>query len=112
MQPLSECCSGRPSPAAAARLCAHKPPAPRRPDSPPSGGTFGVQWECLCDLPFQRTLHLQNPWNEGKPVKIARDGQARACVRPRLGPGAVVVWGGWLSSLSLLVSASPRLRFL
>lgn len=42
------------------------------------GGTFGVQWECLCDLPFSRTLHLHNPWNEGKPVKIARDGQARA----------------------------------
>lgn len=41
------------------------------------GGTFGVQWECLCDLPFGRTLHLHNPWNEDKPVKIARDGQAR-----------------------------------
>ena len=41
------------------------------------GGTFGIQWDALVDVPFQRTLHLQNPWNEGKPVKISRDGQAR-----------------------------------
>jgi hypothetical protein len=27
------------------------------------------------ELPFNRTQHLYNPWNEGKPVKIGRDGQ-------------------------------------
>ena len=27
------------------------------------------------DLSFTKTQHLYNPWNEGKPVKIGRDGQ-------------------------------------
>jgi hypothetical protein len=27
------------------------------------------------DLSFTRVMHLYNPWNEGKPVKIGRDGQ-------------------------------------
>ena len=27
------------------------------------------------DLSFNKTQHLYNPWNEGKPVKIGRDGQ-------------------------------------
>jgi hypothetical protein len=27
------------------------------------------------DLSFNKTQHLFNPWNEGKPVKIGRDGQ-------------------------------------
>lgn len=27
------------------------------------------------DLPFTKTAHLSNPWNEHKPVKIGRDGQ-------------------------------------
>ena len=27
------------------------------------------------DLPFTKVSHLQNPWNEKKPVKIGRDGQ-------------------------------------
>jgi hypothetical protein len=27
------------------------------------------------ELQFTKTQHLYNPWNEGKPVKIGRDGQ-------------------------------------
>lgn len=27
------------------------------------------------ELPFIKTAHLSNPWNEHKPVKIGRDGQ-------------------------------------
>lgn len=38
-------------------------------------GVFKVDWICRKDLPFSSTLHLYNPWNEGKPVKIGRDGQ-------------------------------------
>lgn len=40
------------------------------------GRSFEVKWLRLCDLPFQRTLHLKNPWNQYKPVKISRDCQA------------------------------------
>ncbi|CAG8673054.1 1038_t:CDS:10, partial [Ambispora leptoticha] len=39
------------------------------------GGNFHVRWIKIRDLPFDRTGHIRNPWNEGKPVKISRDGQ-------------------------------------
>jgi hypothetical protein len=53
------------------------------------GGTFSVEWIQLYDLPFQKTLHLKNPLNSFKPVKISRDCQvytaafigAYGCVR-------------------------------
>ncbi|XP_059308271.1 uncharacterized protein LOC132059625 isoform X1 [Lycium ferocissimum] len=41
----------------------------------PWGRSFKVKWLRLYDLPFQRTLHLKNPWNQYKPVKISRDCQ-------------------------------------
>ncbi|KAF4533255.1 hypothetical protein B566_EDAN005171 [Ephemera danica] len=39
------------------------------------GGVFKVDWICRKELQFTKTQHLYNPWNEGKPVKIGRDGQ-------------------------------------
>ncbi|XP_072763060.1 YTH domain-containing protein 1 isoform X2 [Anoplolepis gracilipes] len=39
------------------------------------GGVFKVDWICRKELPFTSTLHLYNPWNNGKQVKIGRDGQ-------------------------------------
>lgn len=39
------------------------------------GGLFQVDWEVLYNLPFHKVEHLANPLNEGKPVKIAKDGQ-------------------------------------
>lgn len=39
------------------------------------GSLFGIQWLCLHDVPFGQTNYLLNPLNEGKPVKISRDGQ-------------------------------------
>jgi len=45
------------------------------------GGVFAVDWICRIDLSFQKVQHLYNPWNEGKPVKIGRDGQE---VEPRV----------------------------
>ncbi|CAA0820541.1 YTH family protein [Striga hermonthica] len=41
----------------------------------PWGRSFKVKWLRLYDLPFQQTLHLKNPWNDFKPVKISRDCQ-------------------------------------
>lgn len=43
------------------------------------GGVFDLHWICRKELPFSKTLHLFNPLNEGKPVKIARDGQVCIC---------------------------------
>ncbi|KAL1128982.1 hypothetical protein AAG570_013514 [Ranatra chinensis] len=45
------------------------------------GGVFKVDWVCRKELPFNATMHLYNPWNEGKPVKIGRDGQE---IEPRV----------------------------
>ncbi|XP_015787628.1 YTH domain-containing protein 1 isoform X2 [Tetranychus urticae] len=39
------------------------------------GGIFSLDWICRKELTFSKTLHLFNPLNENKPVKIARDGQ-------------------------------------
>uniref|UniRef100_A0A673Z708 YTH domain-containing family protein n=1 Tax=Salmo trutta TaxID=8032 RepID=A0A673Z708_SALTR len=39
------------------------------------GGVFKIHWICRRELPFTKTAHLSNPWNEHKPVKIGRDGQ-------------------------------------
>ncbi|XP_014289436.1 YTH domain-containing protein 1 [Halyomorpha halys] len=43
---------------------------------------FKIEWICKKELPFSATMHLYNPWNEGKPVKIGRDGQE---IEPRVG---------------------------
>ncbi|KAL5164929.1 Zinc finger CCCH domain-containing protein 45 [Glycine soja] len=43
--------------------------------SNPWGRSFKVKWMCLNDLPFHKTLHLKNPMNDYKPVKISRDFQ-------------------------------------
>ncbi|XP_027362405.1 uncharacterized protein LOC113870013 isoform X2 [Abrus precatorius] len=43
--------------------------------SNPWGRSFKVKWLCLNDLPFHKTLHLKNPLNDYKPVKISRDCQ-------------------------------------
>ncbi|XP_020240937.1 uncharacterized protein LOC109819583 isoform X2 [Asparagus officinalis] len=43
--------------------------------SNPWGRSFKVKWLQLSDLPFQKTLHLKNPLNDYKPVKISRDCQ-------------------------------------
>lgn len=53
-----------------------------------SGGAFGVQWERLCDVPFARTAHLRNPWNENQPVKVARDTQE---IEPTVGAALVAL---------------------
>lgn len=39
------------------------------------GGIFKIDWVSRKDLSFNITSHLYNRWNDGKPVKIGRDGQ-------------------------------------
>ncbi|XP_068430406.1 YTH domain-containing protein 1 isoform X2 [Clinocottus analis] len=46
------------------------------------GGVFKIDWLCRRELPFTKTAHLANPWNEHKPVKIGRDGQE---IEPEVG---------------------------
>ena len=46
------------------------------------GSTFKVKWQTIYDLPFGDVMHLKNPYNENKPIKISRDGQE---VEPSVG---------------------------
>ncbi|XP_066298016.1 YTH domain-containing protein 1-like isoform X1 [Branchiostoma lanceolatum] len=39
------------------------------------GGVIKLDWINRHELPFTKTTHLFNAWNENKPVKIGRDGQ-------------------------------------
>ena len=39
------------------------------------GGVFKIDWICQKELSFSKVIHLNNPWNDNKPVKIGRDGQ-------------------------------------
>ncbi|XP_021735954.1 uncharacterized protein LOC110702543 isoform X1 [Chenopodium quinoa] len=48
----------------------------------PWGRSFRVKWLRLSNLPFHKTIHLKNPLNEYKPVKISRDCQE---VPPEIG---------------------------
>ncbi|XP_057997911.1 uncharacterized protein LOC131176904 [Hevea brasiliensis] len=54
----------------------------------PWGRSFKVKWLQLNDLPFQKTLHLKNPLNDYKPVKISRDCQGPSGVNLPLASSA------------------------
>jgi hypothetical protein len=38
------------------------------------GQPFKIRWLCTERLPFHRTRHLRNPWNDDREVKVSRDG--------------------------------------
>ncbi|XP_022846008.1 uncharacterized protein LOC111368792 isoform X2 [Olea europaea var. sylvestris] len=62
--------------------------------SKPWGRSFKVKWLQLHDLPFQKTLHLKNPWNEYKPVKISRDCQVSIIlIHPRFNSWSILSLG-------------------
>ncbi|XP_037905740.1 YTH domain-containing protein 1 isoform X2 [Hermetia illucens] len=46
------------------------------------GGVIEIDWICRKELSFTCTANLFNSWNEGKPVKIGRDGQE---IEPKVG---------------------------
>ena len=50
--------------------------------APAWGSTFKVKWQTIYDLSFNDVMHLRNPYNEDKPIKISRDGQE---VEPSVG---------------------------
>ncbi|XP_047333425.1 30-kDa cleavage and polyadenylation specificity factor 30-like [Impatiens glandulifera] len=53
--------------------------------TPNYGRNFSLKWLKLCELSFQNTRHLKNPYNENLPVKISRDCQElEPCVGEQL----------------------------
>jgi hypothetical protein len=49
---------------------------------------FGVRWEVVHALPFAEANGITNPWNEGQPLRVSRDGQE---VHPAAGRQFVAV---------------------
>ncbi|XP_077514316.1 3'-5' RNA helicase YTHDC2-like isoform X2 [Amblyomma americanum] len=57
-----------------------------------SGGRcYFIEWKHRCNLPFQNTKHLLNPWNDNKKVQISRDGQE---LEPSVGEALCHLWDG------------------
>ncbi|ESW30434.1 hypothetical protein PHAVU_002G152600 [Phaseolus vulgaris] len=71
--------------------------------SNPWGRSFKVQWLCFNDLPFYKTLHLKNPLNDYKPVKISRDCQE---LSPDIGLALCELLDGKNDTNDLLTSSS------
>lgn len=55
------------------------------------------------ELPFIKTAHLSNPWNEHKPIKIGRDGQVCPPWRPASGGCASAAFSFGLILLRLFL---------
>lgn len=55
---------------------------PERLSNKSLGGTIHLEWLCTEELSFQDTMNLVNPYNDNKPVKVARDGQQ---LEPKVG---------------------------
>ncbi|KAJ7447633.1 YT521-B-like domain-containing protein [Mycena latifolia] len=64
------------------------------------GHEFKLQWLCTARLPFQRTRHIRNPWNNGHEVKVSRDGTE---LEPSVGQALLKEWQPFLA-------AEPRRR--
>ncbi|KAK7307821.1 hypothetical protein VNO77_41224 [Canavalia gladiata] len=71
--------------------------------SNPWGRSFKVKWLRLNDLPFHKTLHLKNPLNDYKPVKISRDCQE---LSPDIGLALCELLDGKNDTDGLLTSSS------
>jgi hypothetical protein len=55
----------------------------------PWGGSFKVEWIRHERLPFWRTRHLRNPWNQDREVKVSRDGTE---LEPAVGQALLEEW--------------------
>ncbi|XP_028802433.1 uncharacterized protein LOC114757520 isoform X2 [Neltuma alba] len=69
----------------------------------PWGRSFNIKWLRLNDLPFHKTLHLKNPLNDYKPVKISRDCQE---LTPDIGQALCELING-NNNIAAMRSSSP-----
>jgi hypothetical protein len=53
------------------------------------GDSFAVEWISTVTLPFQRTRHFRNPWNNEREVKVSRDGTE---LEPTVGERLLEEW--------------------
>jgi len=53
---------------------------------------FQVEWLCDRSIPFYKLRKLKNPWNDDRPVQIARDGIE---ISPEVGKELIGCWDAW-----------------
>ncbi|PWN45174.1 hypothetical protein IE81DRAFT_206845 [Ceraceosorus guamensis] len=61
------------------------------------GRPFRVQWLMSTPLPFSKVRKLRNPWRDGKPVMVSRDGTE---VEPNTGRQLIEEWARHVASLT------------
>ncbi|CEH17064.1 Putative signal transduction protein involved in RNA splicing [Ceraceosorus bombacis] len=61
------------------------------------GRPFRVQWLMSTPLPFSKVRKLRNPWRDGKPVMVSRDGTE---VEPNAGRQLIEEWARHVASLT------------
>ena len=57
----------------------------------PTSGCFPIEWISRKDVFFNETNNLLNPWNEGKQIKISREGQE---IEPGVGERLLALFTG------------------
>jgi YT521-B-like domain len=65
------------------------------------GREFRIEWLRTVRLPFHRTRHLRNPWNQDREVKVSRDGTE---LEPGVGQKLLDEWD---APTALQAEASP-----
>ncbi|CAK5276083.1 unnamed protein product [Mycena citricolor] len=77
------------------QLMAHSQPQPVANDPEPEGWGkgFELDWICTHPLPFHRTRHLRNPWNNNREIKVSRDGTE---LEPTVGVALLQAWRNML----------------
>ncbi|EIN12940.1 hypothetical protein PUNSTDRAFT_111301 [Punctularia strigosozonata HHB-11173 SS5] len=71
----------------------------------PWGGSFKVEWIRTERLPFWRTRHLRNPWNQDREVKVSRDGTE---LEPGVGQALLEEWDREEAPTQPLTGVRPR----
>jgi hypothetical protein len=69
------------------------------------GSSFKIEWLRTERLPFWRTRHLRNPWNQDREVKVSRDGTE---VEPSIGQRLLDEWDAPAPVAPPMPQPSPR----
>ncbi|KAL0568703.1 hypothetical protein V5O48_013279 [Marasmius crinis-equi] len=70
--------------------------APSKDEPNAWGDSFKVEWICTERLPFYRTRHIRNPWNNDREIKVSRDGTE---LEPSVGQQLLDEWERFVTEI-------------